>query len=191
MSRSSLINLHAVIPSSRVNGPGRRMVVFFQGCGRNCPGCFNPETHRFSEARLCAPTELFGKYLREGVEGITISGGEPFAQPEGLAELLRLARSYHGLSTVVYTGCTHEELLGQEPAMQALEHIDVLIDGPYERDKPEPTSLARGSANQRFIFLSGRYAPADFYMPGKVEVTISPDGTVTETGFSRAAAIGF
>ena len=65
--------------------------------------------------------------------------------------------------------------------------VDVLIDGPYDASRPERTLLARGSTNQRFHFLTGRYSPDDFIMPGRAEVFIGADGTVRETGFSRVA----
>lgn len=191
MKQESQINIHAIIPRSRVNGPGRRMVVFFQGCGRKCAGCFNPETHSFEKRLLFTPQKIFDKHMEKDVEGITVSGGEPFAQPEGLAELLRLARTRYGLGTVVYTGFTVEELRQRPSCLEPLEYIDVLIDGAYEGDKRETTLLARGSTNQRLIFFKGSYALADFYMPGRVEVIISAEGVVTETGFSACAQPGF
>jgi anaerobic ribonucleoside-triphosphate reductase activating protein len=121
------------------------------------------------------------------VEGITVSGGEPFMQPGGLLALLGEARG-RGLSVVVYTGFRIEELTGA--ARSCLELIDVLVDGAYEEEKGERTLLARGSANQRFHFLTGRYGIGDFMMPGKVEVTISASGVVTETGFSQILLSG-
>ena len=40
-----MLNLHALLPRSRANGPGVRLVLWFQGCTLGCPGCFNPTTH--------------------------------------------------------------------------------------------------------------------------------------------------
>ncbi|MDP2688869.1 MAG: 4Fe-4S single cluster domain-containing protein [Deltaproteobacteria bacterium] len=176
------LNIHAIIPDSMVNGPGRRMVVFFQGCGRGCPGCFNPETHPFGPRELLTVEEILGRLPTGPVEGITVSGGEPFMQPEGLYRLLEAA-GRRGLTTVVYTGFRLAELKGR--AAECLEHMDVLIDGGYEEAKAEPTLLARGSSNQEFRFLTPRYSIGDFIMPGKVEVTIGPGGVITETGFSQ------
>jgi len=68
-------------------------------------------------------------------------------------------------------------------ASLALALIDVLIDGPFDIEKAEKTLLARGSSNQRFLSLTGRYTEADFYMPGKVELMIDKNGLVTGTGF--------
>lgn len=185
MPRNMLINIHSVIPLSRINGPGNRMVVFFQGCDRRCPGCFNPGTHSFDTAKLLSPEDIFKRYLSRYVEGITISGGEPFMQPDGLYWLLKTAREIYGLSTVVYTGFVYNELKERPACRSCLEFIDVLIDGRYEESKKERTLLARGSTNQRFHFFSSRYNKKDFYMQGKVEVIIGRDGAVTKTGFSK------
>jgi len=185
MADNILINIHSVIPVSRINGPGKRMVIFFQWCDKRCRGCFNPETHSFETVRLYPPEELFKEYFAEGIEGITVSGGEPFLQPEGLLRLLKTAKETYGLTTVVYTGFTYKELSGRQECLPCLKFIDVLVDGRYEEAKKETTLLARGSTNQKFYFLGGRYTESDFYMPGKVEVIIGKNGIVTNTGFSR------
>ncbi|MBI5047604.1 MAG: radical SAM protein [Deltaproteobacteria bacterium] len=163
------------------------MVLFFQGCDKNCHGCFNPDTHSFQTINPYSPDELLKKYPLNGIEGITISGGEPFMQPYGLYELLKIARKTYGLSTVVYTGFTYKELEKKPECRLCLGFIDVLIDGRYVASKKETTLLARGSTNQRFYFLSSRYSKIDFCMPGKVEVIIGKDGVITKTGFSKLA----
>lgn len=185
MPYNTLLNLHAVIKSSRVNGPGRRLVVFFQGCGRRCEGCFNPETHPEEPRLVMTADELFRDFLGSGVEGITVSGGEPFLQRKGLRELLASARVEHGLSTVVYTGFTYEEILDNPEMSLCLGYADALVDGPYDHQRSEETLLARGSTNQRIILLTGRYTASDFYLPAKAEVVISGNGTVAASGFAR------
>lgn len=179
------LNIHAVLPSSRVNGPGSRMVIFFQGCTRGCPGCFNPDTHPLEIRESLSVEEIFSRFHSDGVEGITVSGGEPFLQPDGLISLLKIARKTYNLNTIVYTGFTYEEILEMPALYLSLPYIDVLIDGAYEDEKKEKSLLARGSTNQRFHFLTDRYGLADFYMQGKVEVIIGSDGMIKETGFSR------
>ncbi len=181
--RNTLIDIHSIIPSSRVNGPGTRMVIFFQGCGKDCPGCFNPELKPFGTGKKLRPGDIFTEHPLAGLDGITVSGGEPFDQPQGLMVLLKRAVESYGLSTVVYTGYTIEELSGIPECEPSLNFIDVLIDGRYNQSRKEPTTLARGSTNQCFCYLSSRYEESDFYMPGKAEVIIGKDGTVTRTGF--------
>ena len=184
MPELPVLNLHAVLPVSGVNGPGKRMVVFFQGCLRGCPGCFNPGTHPFKDAISTGVDGLFAKWFVPGIYGLTVSGGEPFMQPVGLLSLLGAAHG-RGLSTVVYTGYTIEEIRDDPAMARCLTHTDVLVDGPYDAASPEKTLLARGSTNQRLHFLSGRYTIDDFLLPGKAEVIIGRDGTVKSTGFSR------
>ena len=175
--------MHAVIPCSKINGPGKRLVVFFQGCDRNCAGCFNPATHSLETAALYSTDGVFERHLTPGIEGLTISGGEPFLQAKGLAGLLKIAKERFNLTTIVYTGFTLEELQKKTPSAEALKYTDVLIDGPFVESKKETTLLARGSSNQTFHFLSDAYTIEDFYMPGKIEISIGRDGVIVETGF--------
>jgi len=183
--KEPIINTHAILSCSRVNGPGGRMVIFFQGCVRGCPGCFNPDTHSTALRTPLTVDEIFSLHYSEKIEGITVSGGEPFLQPSGLLGLLRTARETHGLTAVVYTGFSFAEIKEVPAYISCLQYTDVLIDGAYEDDKKETTLLARGSSNQRFHLLTNRYKLADFHMPGKVEVIIGRDGVIRETGFSR------
>lgn len=185
MIGKSTLNIHAVLPSSGVNGPGSRMVIFFQGCERGCAGCFNPDTHPIEPRDSLSVEDIFSRFYSTGLEGITVSGGEPFFQPDGLMGLLKTAKEIYNLNTVVYTGFTYEEILETHALSIPLPYIDVLIDGAYDDEKKEKSLLARGSTNQRFHFLTGRYALSDFHMPGKAEVIIGSDGMIKETGFSR------
>lgn len=178
------IDLHAVIARSKVNGPGTRAVIFFQGCDRLCVGCFNPETHPKRAAKSVEPGALIECLPIEDIEGITVSGGEPFLQAAALIELLRAARE-KGLTTVVYTGYTFREISEDKRLSEALGYIDVLIDGSLDIDKLEATLLARGSTNQSFHFLTKRYGEEDMRMNGKIEIIIDDEGRVTRTGFSN------
>ena len=187
MNHDVCINVHSIIPVSRINGPGKRMVVFFQGCNNKCSGCFNPETHPFIRIAEYSPGTIFSHFYRPGIEGITVSGGDPFYQRRGLLQLLRSARDDYGLSTIVYTGFTYELLSASRICRAIFRYTDVLIDGRFDETKREPTMLARGSTNQRLHILSNRYMEKDFIMPGKVELIVGSEGTIIQTGFSKVA----
>ncbi len=187
MNHDVNINVHSIIPVSRINGPGKRMVIFFQGCGNNCSGCFNPETHPFIRIAEYSADTILNRYYRPGIEGITVSGGDPFYQRRGLYHLLKRAKEDYGLSTVVYTGFTIDSLASSVLCRAIFRYTDVLIDGKFDVKKKEPTMLARGSTNQRLHFLSKRYKEEDFIMPGKVELIVRSDGTIIQTGFSKVA----
>jgi len=184
-----LINIHSLIPSSVVNGPGKRMVIFFQGCTIGCSGCFNPDTHSLESKKLLSCDDIFSNYFEEGTEGITVSGGEPFLQVEGLFSLLKSAKTEYGLSTVVYSGFSLKDLEAREGLRDIFKFVDVLIDGPFDESKKETTTLARGSSNQNIHFLSDTYKMDDFFMPGKVEITIGRDGLITGTGFDGLSGL--
>jgi anaerobic ribonucleoside-triphosphate reductase activating protein len=149
------LRVNGIVEESIVDGPGLRFVVFTQGCPHRCPGCHNPETHDASGGYLVATETLFEQFARNPLlSGVTFSGGEPFQQPEPLAEL---AARVHGAggTVVVYTGHTVErlhELAGNDKAVRALlEQADTLVDGPYREDLRETDSGFRGSSNQRIL----------------------------------------
>ncbi len=188
-----MINIHSVLPRSEINGPGARMVVFFQGCNRGCSGCFNLQTHSQNSNKSISVAEIFSEYFRGpvnkiggAIEGVTVSGGEPFMQPEGLYELLKTSKTEYNLTTVVYTGYLIDELLAKDDTKKVFSYIDVLIDGAFKNEYKESSLLARGSTNQTFHLLSPSYKEEDFLMKGRVEIIISKDGTITKTGFSCA-----
>ena len=182
------MKLHSIISASGINGPGARLVVFFQGCTAKCAGCFNPDTHSFEARLLITPTQLFEQHLRKNTEGVTVSGGEPFLQPRALTLLLRAAKE-RALSTVVYTGFTIDEIREHAAAPNVLDLIDVLVDGPFIESMKEDTLLARGSSNQSFHFLTERYGLSDFVMNGRAEIILTAGGDVIQTGFSRTQEI--
>jgi anaerobic ribonucleoside-triphosphate reductase activating protein len=180
-----MLNLHAILPQSRANGPGVRTAIWFQGCTLVCPGCFNPDTHS-SEPRLLAPPEQLVARIaaeQDGIEGITLSGGEPLQQAEGLLELLCGVRLATRLSVVLFSGYTLEEILAMPLGRDILAHVDVLIDGRYDQMQRLARGL-RGSGNQRIHFLTGRYSLEDLNRVPRAEVFISPDGRITATGIN-------
>ena len=76
-----------------MDGEGIRFVVFTQGCPHHCPGCHNPQTHPF-EGGFLGDIPALLRQMGENplLQGLTISGGEPFCQPEALLPLARGAR---------------------------------------------------------------------------------------------------
>ena len=107
----SALNLAGFLARSEVNGPGIRAVVWVQGCPIHCEGCFNPQSWSFSPAHVVAVDDLAKQILTlDEIDGVTFSGGEPFAQAAALADLGNQLKCA-GLSIVTYTGYTHDEIL--------------------------------------------------------------------------------
>jgi anaerobic ribonucleoside-triphosphate reductase activating protein len=176
--------LHAMEAASRANGPGLRAVIWFQGCTIGCPGCFNPETHAISGGE-CADTHEVFRRLSSGseqIEGVSISGGEPFQQPEALLDLAARFSSA-GLSVLVFSGYTLHAIRGLPLGPEILRNIDVLIAGPYVESSHWGRALL-GSANQSIHLLTSRYTHRDFEDVPSREVIIHRDGTVTLSGIN-------
>lgn len=138
---------------SLVNGPGIRFVLFTQGCIHHCAGCQNPETWDPEKGEE-KDTEEIKELIRKTrlIDGITLSGGDPFLQAEAVSEIAEYAESL-GLTVWCYTGWTFETLLdgNVKGAKELLEHVDVLVDGPFIESLKSETCLFRGSANQRLV----------------------------------------
>lgn len=170
-------------------GPGERVGLWLQGCARSCPGCISPElqpvTGSETEERLLADILLRTASIGK-CRGLTVSGGEPFLQADALLRLLELVRD--GFEDIlVYTGYTLEELRRGDcgPAgAECLDRIDVLIDGPYIRERNRPDCVLRGSDNQTIHYLdpeaAGRYGV--YLARGRILESFSHDGAVILTG---------
>lgn len=178
------LRVHAIEERSRANGPGARFVVWVQGCTLGCAGCFNPGTHDPAAGREVAVEEIAARLAevarRGGLEGLTLSGGEPLQQPAAAAALLAEARKL-GLSTLVFSGYTLEEIRELPGGQEVLAQLDVLVDGRYVAGDRLGAGL-RGSANQRIQLLTGRYTMAQVEATPVAEVRITRGGEVVLTG---------
>lgn len=147
------LRIAGTVNDSIVDGPGFRFTVFTQGCPHHCPGCHNPQTHDYQGGKLVQIEDLIAQ-MRENplLDGLTLSGGEPFEQPQACAELARMAREI-GLNVWVYSGYTFEQLLEKPECRELLEACDVLIDGRFMLAQRTLELRFRGSRNQRVIDL--------------------------------------
>ena len=173
--------IHAIEERSRANGPGARFVVWMQGCTLGCAGCFNPGTHDPLAGREVAIAEIAEQLARtKGIEGLSLSGGEPLQQPAAAAALLDAARAL-GLSTLAFSGYGIDEIRALPGGPDVLARLDVLIDGRYVASERLASGL-RGSANQRIHLLTGRYSRAEVEATPIAEIRIDRDGSAVLTG---------
>lgn len=142
------------------NGTGVRLSLFVSGCPHHCPQCFNQEAWEFNAGKPFTDKEynaIITEIKKPYYDGITLLGGEPFAQDkEGLQILTKLCNEVHSLNKNVwaYSGYTFEELkAGTKEQKELLKSCDVLVDGRFEIDKKDITLPFRGSSNQRIIHL--------------------------------------
>ena len=123
------MRISGIVKDSIVDGPGLRLVIFFQGCKHNCKGCHNPDTHDpqggYEESIIKVLDMIKEDPL---IEGVTLSGGDPLEQPVSCYNLCR-----------------------NEDWDNILQYIDVLVDGPFVEFFEQQDLHFRGSSNQRLI----------------------------------------
>lgn len=143
------MRIAGIVRDSIVNGPGVRDVVFFQGCGKRCKGCHNPETWDYMGGCHRFMGDVINE-LAESDNDVTISGGEPFDQIEDLVEFSKQLKAM-GKSVWVYTG----NVVDPTKYLYAVlaQYVDVIVDGRFVEELKDPDLLFRGSSNQRIIDL--------------------------------------
>lgn len=163
-------------------GPGSRAGIWVQGCSIGCPGCLSRDTwepRREARTEISVVLEWLDGLPAAEVDGVTISGGEPFDQPEGLLELLAGLDSWRakrggGVDVLCYSGYALRRL--ERLHRRALAFLDAVITGPYRVDLPTDL-IWRGSANQELVPLSpvghARYAGHVEDRPKQPQVQIS------------------
>ena len=138
------MRIAGTLPCSFVNGEGARYVVFVQGCGHRCKGCQNPETWDMDGGYDMSVAEIAADYRKRSLlDGLTLSGGDPFYQQEACLELLD---ALPGVNVWIYTGFEYEEIAETELAKRA----DVLVVGRFVEELSCEGKMY-GSSNQRII----------------------------------------
>lgn len=177
------VQVHGLLKTSRANGPGIRAVVWFQGCPILCPGCYNLAAQDPSGGMAMPIKDLIAWALSiEGIEGISISGGEPTFQLFPLILFLRKLREERPLSILLFTGKTMEQVLAMPRGRELIPLVDVLIDGPYVENLANLPGTWPSSSNQKIHLLSGHYTVSDFLGLPAGEVVIFETGDVITTG---------
>lgn len=147
-----------------VLGPGRRLGVWFQGCTIHCPDCVSRDTWDPQAVSPMGVDQLLAwcqaVVARQGglLDGVTLSGGEPFDQPEALLALLQgfgrwRQRTGQDFDILCYSGYPLATLQARFAAHLAL--LDGVIPEPFVGTLPLG-DLWRGSANQPLVPLSAR-----------------------------------
>jgi anaerobic ribonucleoside-triphosphate reductase activating protein len=194
--------IHGFVAHSRVNGPGMRAVVYFQGCNLGCDGCWNPATHAFvgpPRGAQDVAEQVAAAHQMQFIEGVTFSGGEPMQQARDLLDLISLLRRTRPeISIGIYSGYTERELesgrfwtrygIALEARSRVWEDIKQYLDfavlGRFVAARPSQFPL-RTSANQILRLFSNRYREEHF-SPLEFEVNIESAGLVQITGFPLA-----
>ncbi len=94
-----MLNVHSFESLAARDGEGLRYALFLSGCPLRCAYCHNPDTWDGAAGTAYTTEELMRKirryvpYFRAGGGGVTLSGGEPLCQAEGVLELILALRA--------------------------------------------------------------------------------------------------
>ena len=148
------MQIEKILHPIRALGPGNRLVIWTLGCPRRCKGCSNPETHLSNHSADLSISEMLRRYDLNQIDGVTISGGEPFMQIYELHKLVLELKNKKVNDILIYTGYTYQELLAMDrrEVDDILTNISVLIDGPYV-DELHIDHRLKGSSNQNIIYI--------------------------------------
>ena len=184
------LNISKTLSHSRANGPGIRGVIWVQGCTIGCDGCYSLSTHPHRKVNIVPPEELaLWICSLNGIEGVTISGGEPFEQAQAVSNMLQFIRTKRpDLSVFVFTGYEVEVLQESTDTyvQLLLEQIDILCCGLFVPEEFDINLLWRGSSNQRLIYLSNRYTSDEervWASDSPVEEVLMAESSMEYTGF--------
>ena len=145
------MRIAGTVPCSLVNGPGIRYVIFTQGCPHKCWGCQNPETWDVDggvDVNVSTIWQSIIDHVRT-LDGITISGGEPFLHEADLLILMKWIRGTkltEGLDVWLYTGYEWEDIKDRE----LTKMVDVVVTGRFQQANKVSGKLY-GSSNQKVI----------------------------------------
>jgi pyruvate formate lyase activating enzyme len=126
--------IHSIESMGLVDGPGIRVVVFFQGCALRCSYCHNPDTWDTDGGIELTAEELLKKIMRfkpyfdRSGGGVTFSGGDPLLQPDFLVEVLKLCKQndiHTALDTAGYGVGKYDEILRYtDLILLDIKHVD-------------------------------------------------------------------
>ena len=143
------MRIAGIVRDSIVDGIGIRDVVFFQGCGKRCKGCHNPETWDYMGGCHRFIGDVVNE-LSDSSNDVTISGGDPIDQIEDLVEMCKQFRE-RGKRIWVYTGNVVNPT--KHIYRVLAQYVDVIVDGRFVEELKDTNLLFRGSSNQRIIDL--------------------------------------
>ena len=164
-------------------GPGKRLLLFCQGCSIHCKGCINQHLWEFGVGKDISTEEVVS--LCQGVEGITLHGGEPLDQSDGLLEIVQALKA-SGKTVILFTGYKFKEL--KTPSQkQVWKLADLVVSGRYVEAKRNVYLQFRGSTNQRVYRHKGKYGNYKLKDGKTVAIfRMTEEGEVQSRGFRKA-----
>lgn len=136
-------------------GPGNRLAIWVRGCKKRCFNCANPELQRFnskSEVSMSVIKDMISR-IGEKIDGVTITGGEPFCQAKELLEMITFILEITD-DILIFTGYSKEEIydLNNDDAIRCIDKAAVVIYGEYVDKLNDNHTPLIASSNQVMEF---------------------------------------
>ena len=177
-------NVAHIEQDSFIYGPGKRFVIWLQGCSLACNGCWNKAMWSFSAKELIHREDLLKEIVGyKDIDGITILGGEPLHQAENVLWLANAVRNQTSLNVFLFTGYERCELERMGLLDQMLKIFDILVIGRYVQSYRDTTKKWIGSSNQEILYPKGSRCPRETLEGEQVEIVIEESGSIRVLGF--------
>ena len=178
--------INSILKQTKVNGPGTRYSIWFQGCSIHCPGCGNESMWEPYKGDVWTPEQLLKDIqATPGIDGITLTGGEPLDQYEEVLEFLKMAFPLY--EVFLTSGYDYDEIKACFPGI--MDYVDILVDGPFVKELMDETTSWRGSTNQIIRFLTERSKKYENYKSEFGAEVIISENRIMLTGFGIPQAI--
>ena len=180
---SNSISIGHRLDRSEIYGPGLRAVFWTQGCNLACKGCWNTQYWSKEGGTVIQVSHLLEELDSiDGIEGITLLGGEPLQQAEASLELIQGCKE-KGLTVFLYTGYNLDEF--DANMQQCFDLCDIAVTGRFVQELRDTTLRWRGSRNQQVHFISHAYNDSVLKEQTEVECHILPNGEVRMVGYAE------
>lgn len=153
------------------NGLGCRVSVYISGSIFSATDYLNNDISSYdygSHYNQDIKDEIINLMDKSYINGLTILGGEPLAlqNVRGTLDLVTTVKSMYPKKSIwLYTNFEYEKLKSyiesedsfdrilcyKESLPKLFKQIDILVDGPFEKDKKDDSLGFRKSSNQRII----------------------------------------
>jgi anaerobic ribonucleoside-triphosphate reductase activating protein len=181
---TQIFNIGKMIESSEIYGPGRRFVIWLQGCSLACKGCWNQQFWSFEPKLQIHRDQLWSRIKSvPNLTGVTLLGGEPLQQLENTIWLLNQIKNDDILDSFLYTGYEYHELLADPLKNEVLSIVDLLVLGRYQSQLRNTFLRWRGSSNQMIMSPTQKYKDLEVTEQQEVEIHIDTWGKQTILGY--------
>lgn len=151
-----MIRVHKlmIVENEHLYGPGKRLLIYFKGCSIQCEGCINQHLWAFEGGTMMNSNDILEMCEKENVEGITIHGGEPLDQADGLYDVVKAIKN-EKYSVILFTGYLKREL--DKVQIKVWNNSDIVVAGRFQINKINVNLQFRGSTNQKVYIHKGIY----------------------------------